>query len=53
MLFLPIDLTINPFTIDDAFWGRLTLAACYQLVQSDRFCSSKKGGIGGGGWVYS
>ena len=40
----------NPLITDDAFW-RLTLAVCYQLVQSVFFffCASKKGGIGGGG----
>ena len=26
--------TLNPLTTDDAFWHRLTLAACYRLAQS-------------------
>ena len=27
-------LDVNPLTTDDAFWHRLTSAACYQLAQS-------------------
>ena len=25
---------VNPLTTDDAIWHRLTLATCYQMVQS-------------------
>ena len=32
---------------DDAIWHRLTLATCYPF--EDRFCASKKDGIGGDG----
>jgi len=38
-------------TTDDECTCHATLAACYQLTDEDRFCASKKGGIGGGGWV--
>jgi len=44
----------NPLTIDDECNRHATLAARYQLAQpyfEDRFCASKEGGIGGGGWV--
>ena len=41
---------LNPLITDNAIRHRLTLATCYQLTE-DRFCASKKGGIGGGGWV--
>ena len=47
-------LLFNPLTTDDAFWHCLTLAACYQLVQSILkigFALAKKGGIGEGGRV--
>ena len=40
---------LNALTTDDAFWCRLTLAACFQLAQS----VMKIGGIGGGRWAYS
>ena len=48
---MPAPGLITALTTDDAteMWHRLTLAACYQLAQSvfeDRFCASKKGGIG-------
>ena len=43
-------LPINPLTTNDTVWCRLTLATCYQLVQSvDRFCTSKRGWMGGSG----
>ena len=48
--------SMNPLTTDDAIWHHLTLAACYQLVQSVLkigFCASKKGGIGVGGRVLA
>ena len=42
----------NPLTTDDTFWCCLTLAVCYQLVQSVLkivfVLAKKKGGIGGG-----
>ena len=34
MIFIDILLYINPLTINDAIWHRLTLAAGYQLAQS-------------------
>ena len=33
-LSLFLECELNPLTTDDAFWRRLTLAACYQLAQS-------------------
>ena len=45
--------TLQPLTIDDAFWRCLTLAACYQLAQfvlKIGFALSK-GWIGGGGHI--
>ena len=45
----------NPLTTDDER-RRQILAACYQLIGTirfeDRFCASRKGGTGGGGWVH-
>ena len=46
---------VNPLITNDSIWHCLTLAAGYQLAQSVgaiRFEDSKKGGIGGGGWVH-
>ena len=44
---------LNPLITDDAIWHHLTLAARMLSVGAihfeDRFCASKKGGIGGGG----
>ena len=42
---------LNPLTTDDECTHHATLATRYQLAQ-DRFCASKKGEIGGGGWVH-
>ena len=45
----------NPLTTDDALWHCLTFAVCYHAVGAicfkDKFCASKKGGIGRGGRV--
>ena len=41
-------LTLLPLVMIECT-GHATLAACYQF--EDRFCASKKGGIGGGGQV--
>ena len=46
---------VNPLTTDDVFWCRLTLATLLvgAIWFEDRFCASKKGGIGGGKQAYS
>ena len=47
---------INPLTTNDDYSRHRNLAACYQLVQSVLKIGSalvyRKGGTGGGGWVY-
>ena len=45
---------INPLATDDAFWHRLTLAmlSVGAISFEDRFCASRKGVTGGGGWVH-
>ena len=50
--FLHSHMLINPLTTDGKCTCHTTLATHYQLAQSvfeDRFWTSKKGGIGGGG----
>ena len=53
---LCVSVLFNPLTTDNTIWHRLTLAACYHQLAStihfeERFCTRKKGGIGGGGQV--
>ena len=45
----------NPLPTDEAFWRRQVLAALLSvgaICFEDRFCASRKGGTGGGGWVH-
>ena len=45
---------VSPLATDDAFWRHLTLAtlSVSAIHFEDRFCASRKGGTGRGGWVY-
>ena len=46
---------VNPLTTNDAFGRRQILATCLSVGAirfEGKFCTSRKGGTGGGGWVH-
>ena len=50
-------LSVNPFPTNDAFWRHETFSfmmshPAMSMSLGDRLCASRKGGVGGGGWVH-